>query len=137
MSVTSGGTALKPLSSGGSRSASAGSAGMSMTFLTAHFVAVAVPDPDRRRQVLEADDGVDEAVGLGRVVRRPQLEHDLVLLAEVELLQVLALVQIPEVQPLAVLRAEQDSGTSPFSNMSGVPHSLVISVSWPRCHQKS
>ena len=71
------------------------------------FAAVAVPGPDRGRQVLQADDAVDEAVGLGRVVRRPQLEHELVLLAEVDLLQVLALVQVPEMQPAAILRAEQ------------------------------
>ena len=38
MSVTSGGTALKPLSSGGSWSGSAASAGISMTFLTAHLL---------------------------------------------------------------------------------------------------
>ena len=38
MSVTSGGTALKPLSTGGSRSGSAGSAGISMIFLTAHLL---------------------------------------------------------------------------------------------------
>ena len=37
MSVTSGGTALKPLSTGGSRSGSAGSAGISMIFFTAHL----------------------------------------------------------------------------------------------------
>src|SRR5262245_36489 len=36
MSVTSGGTALKPLSSGGRSDASAGSAGMSSTLVTAH-----------------------------------------------------------------------------------------------------
>src|SRR3974390_3278455 len=37
ISVTSGGTALKPFSMGGRTSASAVSAGMSMIFLTAHF----------------------------------------------------------------------------------------------------
>ena len=37
MSVTSGGTALKPLSSGGSWSSVAGSAGISITFFTAHL----------------------------------------------------------------------------------------------------
>src|SRR5205085_6548285 len=37
MSVTSGGTAPKPLSTGGSNSASAGSAGMEMIFFTAHL----------------------------------------------------------------------------------------------------
>src|SRR6185295_17692348 len=37
MSVTRGGTALKPFKSGGSRSGSAGSAGISMIFFTAHL----------------------------------------------------------------------------------------------------
>jgi len=37
MSVTNGGTALKPLRIGGSLSGSAGSAGMSMIFVTAHL----------------------------------------------------------------------------------------------------
>ena len=34
-------------------------------------------------------------------------------------------------------RPRSFSGTTPFSNMSGVPHSLEMSVSKPRCHQKS
>ena len=37
ISVTSGGTALKAFRAGGSRSGSAGSAGISMTFCTSHF----------------------------------------------------------------------------------------------------
>ena len=37
MSVTSGGQALKPFSSGGRSSSLAGSAGISITFLTAHL----------------------------------------------------------------------------------------------------
>jgi hypothetical protein len=46
-------------------------------------VAVVIPDPDRRGQILHAEDSVDEAIGLGRVVRRAQLEHELVVRAEV------------------------------------------------------
>src|SRR5215467_16390540 len=49
MSVTSGGHALKPLSTGGSRSGSAGSAGIVMIFLTAHL-------PPSRYQVQIDDD---------------------------------------------------------------------------------
>src|SRR5579864_5249616 len=37
MSVNSGGTALKPFSSGGNNSGSAGSAGISITFFKLHF----------------------------------------------------------------------------------------------------
>ena len=99
MSVTSGGTALKPCSSGGRSAGSAGSAGISITFRTAHLpflpLPFAIPQPDRRREVLERDDDADEAVGLRRIVRRPQLEHHLLLGAQVERLQVAALVAGP------------------------------------------
>ena len=105
MSVQSGGTALKPLSRGGSRSSVAGSAGISIDLLHGPFVAVLVPGPDRRREVLQAHDAVDEAVSLGGVVRGPELEHELILVTEVDGLQVLALVQIPEMQAPAVLGA--------------------------------
>ena len=70
------------------------------------LVAVAIPGPDRGREVLERQHAVDEAIGLGRVVRRAQLEHQLVLVAEVDLLQVLALRHVPEMQPAAVLGAQ-------------------------------
>src|SRR3954453_11833844 len=43
-------------------------------------------------------------------MRRPQLEDELMLGAEIELLQVLALVQVPEVQLVPVLPAEQHLG---------------------------
>ena len=72
------------------------------------LVAVAIPGPDRRRKILQADDAIDEAVGLGRIVRGPQLEHELVLVAEVDGLLVLALVQVPEMQPPAIFGAEQN-----------------------------
>src|SRR5215467_13671470 len=58
--------------------------------------AIAIPGPDRRRQVLQAQHAVDETVGLGRIVRRPQLENELVLRSEIDLLQMLAPVEIPE-----------------------------------------
>ena len=119
MSVTSGGTALNGLSAGGSWSSSAGSAGMVMTFCASQasvaplaFV-LAVPEEDRGGEVGQADDGVDEAVGLGRVVRRAQLERDLMLLAQVERLHVAPLAQVPEVQAVAVLAVEQQLGLHP------------------------
>ena len=46
-------------------------------------------------------------------MRRAQLKHQLVLVAEVDLLHVLALVQVPEVQTAAVLAAEQQLGDQP------------------------
>ena len=111
MSVTSGGTAPKPLSSGGRSSAAAGSAGISITFRIRQravaVAALAVPHPDRRREILQAGDDADEAVGLVGIVRGPQLEHHLLLGAEVELLQVRAAVEIPHVQRVAVLARQQ------------------------------
>ncbi len=74
------------------------------------LVAVAIPGPDRRREVLQADDTVDEPIGLGRIVCGPQLEDELVLVAEIDGLHVLALVQIPEMQPTPVLGAQQHLG---------------------------
>jgi hypothetical protein len=46
--------------------------------------AVAVPSPDRGRQILQAQHAVDEAVGLGRIVRRAQLEDELMLRSEID-----------------------------------------------------
>src|SRR5262245_22595889 len=43
ISVTSGGTALKPFNSGGRSSGSAGSAGISITFFAAHFPFLPLP----------------------------------------------------------------------------------------------
>ena len=137
MSVTSGGTAPNGSSSGGSWSASAGSAGIVITLVTAHRSAGPVPEPDRRGQVLDADHHADEPVLLGRVVRRAQLEHHLVLVAEVDALHVPAPAQVPEVQPVAVLAAEQQLTTTPSSIIDGVPHSQVTTTSWLMCHQTS
>jgi len=66
-----------------------------------------VPGPDRGGEVLEADDVINEAIRLGRVVSRTELEDELVLLAEVDLLKVPALVEVPEVQlaPVSGTRA--------------------------------
>ncbi len=41
---------------------------------------------------------------------RAQLEHELMVAAQIDFLQMLALVQVPEVQPASVLAAEQDFG---------------------------
>ena len=147
MSVTSGGTALKPLSSGGSWS-SVGGLGRDLDdLLDRPFVAVLVPGPDRGGEILQADHAADEAVGLGGVVRRAQLEHQLVLVAEVDLLQVLALVQVPEMQPAAVLGAEQHLrdqpvlegvGRAPFAGDHGVvaemPPDIIGEVLRPAIH---
>src|SRR5215470_14242259 len=74
------------------------------------FVAVLVPGPDRGGEVLQADDAVDEAIGFGWVVCRAQLEYQLVLVAKVDGLQVLALVQIPEMQAPTVFCTQENLG---------------------------
>jgi hypothetical protein len=66
-----------------------------------------VPGPDRGGDVLEADDAINEAIKLGRVVSRTELEDELVLLAEVDLLKVPALVEVLEVQLAPVAGPEQ------------------------------
>ena len=108
MSVISGGTAPNGCRIGGSCSVSAGSGGIVMIFSRAHgAVGGALPQPDRGGQVGRRGDDADEPVRLRRVVRRPQLEHHLVLGPEVDLLHVLARLEVPDVQPVAVLVAEQ------------------------------
>ena len=84
-----------------------------MIFLTAQL------SPSRYQAQIDEErsfrliDAVDEAVGLGRVVRRAQLEDELMLLAEIDLLQVLAPGEVPEVQTAAVFAAEQDFRNQP------------------------
>ena len=76
-------------------------------------VAVAVPQPDRGGQVLDADHDADEAPGLARVVSGPDLEHHLVLVAEVDPLHQPALRKAPEVEVVAEALAEQVLGIQP------------------------
>jgi hypothetical protein len=110
MSVTRGGTTPKPLRRSGRSSGCAGSAGNGVDLAHGPAVAVAVPGPDGGGQVLQADDAIDEAVSLGRVVGRTELEDELVLLPEVDLLEMLALGEVPEVELSPVAGAEQDLG---------------------------
>src|SRR5215207_10585818 len=96
MSVMSGGTAPKGFRAGGSRSASAGSAGTVMTFSTFH----SSPSRNQRQteaEVLGGDHDADEAPGRLRVVRRADLQGYLVLGAEVDALHVLTRGEVPEV----------------------------------------
>jgi hypothetical protein len=82
--------------------------------LDAHPAVVApAPQPHRRRQVGRRGDDADKPVGLRRVVRRAQLEHHLVFRAEVDLLHVPAALEIPDVQPVAVLVTEQQLAHEP------------------------
>ena len=71
------------------------------------LVAVAEPAPDRSGQVLGGDHDADEAPGRLRVVRRADLQRHLMLGAEVDALQVLTRGEVPEVDGVAVLLAQQ------------------------------
>ncbi len=88
-------------------SGSAGSAGIVIALRIFHSSPLAVPVPHRRGEILDGDHDADEAVLLARVVRGPELEHHLVLVADVELLHVLAVLQVPHVHGVAVLAAEE------------------------------
>ena len=68
---------------------------------------VAVPHPDRRRQILQAGDNSGKPVGLVGIVRGTQLEHHLLLGAELESLQVTTTVEIPDVQCVAILASQE------------------------------
>ena len=85
----------------------AGSAGMSITSSLPLSVTVE-PGPDGAGEIGEVQHDVDEAVAFRRIVRRPKLEHHLVVVTEQERLHVPPRAQIPEVKPPAVLlRHEQ------------------------------
>src|SRR5262249_16986158 len=72
--------------------------------------ALAEPGPDRGPEGLPAHPAIYETTRFGGIARGPQLEHELVLIAEIDGLQVLAAVQIPEMQLPAVFGAEQNLG---------------------------
>ena len=74
------------------------------------MLAVAVPQPDRRREIFDAEHHPDEPPGLARIVRWPQLEHHLVLVAQVDPLDEPALRQAPEVEVMAEPPAQEILG---------------------------
>ena len=138
MSVTSGGTAPNGCSAGGRSAGSAGSAGMVITLSAVQLVAVAVPAPHRRGQVLGRDHDADEPPRRVRVVGRAQLQHHLVLGAEVDASAGAGpSARSQKCSAWPYFWPSSSSGTSPSSIIDGVPHSLVISVFWLRCHQAS
>ena len=66
-----------------------------------------MPQPHGGGQILETDDDAREAVGLRRVARLPQLQHELLFRAEIDRLHVLASAQIPYVELVPVFRPEE------------------------------
>jgi hypothetical protein len=106
MSLTSGRTALKPLSTGGRRSGSAASAGIEMIFFTAHL------SPSRYQ--VQIDD--ERSFRLMTQLTKPcglvgswagRNSKKLVFFAKIDLLQVFALGEVPEMQTAAVFAAQQ------------------------------
>src|SRR3546814_17893286 len=97
-----------------------------------------VPEPDRRGQVLQAQDDAGEAVCLRRIVRGAEFQDELLLRPEVDGLDVAPPAQLPEMQLVAILAAKQQFGVeavlepvrrAPFAGALGVvsrmPPSLV------------
>ena len=137
MSDTSGGTAPNGFNAGGRSSASAGSAGMVMTFSTAHR------SPSRCHSHTDAERS-------STLITTPTKPYALdgswagrssstiwCCIAKIDALGQRALGHAPEVQVVPELSAEQVLGISPPSIIDGVAHSEVTTVSWRRCHHTS
>ena len=136
ISVTSGGTAPNRLSGGGSDSASAGSAGIVITSGSSsrrRRGATATPTPTSPRPTPPRRRSRTPS----RVVRRPQLERHLMLVAEVERPQMAAVAQIPHMNRVAVLAAEQQLGHDAVLEHSRRAPLARQPRLMPRCHQKS
>src|SRR6266498_2458568 len=83
---------------------------------------VPVPHPDGGFEVRRIHHDTHEPVRLRRVVGGTQLEDDLMVLTEVDRLDVAPLPQVPEVQGMAVLVAQQQLGIEPsFDHVRGAP----------------
>ena len=78
-----------------------------------------MPQPDGRRQVLDTDHHAGESIRLGRVMSGAQLQHHLVLVAEVDALLERALRHAPKVQMMTELAAEQVFGIEPVFDHRG------------------
>ncbi len=95
------------------------------------LVAVAEPAPDRAGQVLGGDHDADEAPGRLGVVGRADLQRHLVLGAQVDALQVLTRGEVPEVDGVPVLLAQQQLRHDPVLDhrraapLAGDQHVLV------------
>ncbi len=111
MSVSSGATALKSLSGGGSFSGSAGSAGISMTlrmFQLSFLPSSRCQSQMEGREILQRSDHTDEAVSLGGIMRGTKLEHELVFFAQVQRLLVAPSTLVPDVHRVTVATVQQN-----------------------------
>src|SRR6266481_2836025 len=76
-------------------------------FCCAPMTIIALPQPDRRREILQRDDNSGEAKCSRRVMRRPQFQNHLVFLAEIDRLLVLPLPKVPDVESVTVTAGKQ------------------------------
>ena len=137
MSEISGGTAPNGLRAGGSSSGSAGSAGMVMTLLATHrspsFCHRKI-DPERSSTLMTTPTNPQVLDGSWagrssstiwcwspRSIRWVSLRSDM----------------LQKFRWCPKRRPSRSSGLRPFSNMDGVAHSEVMTVSWLRCHHTS
>jgi len=135
MSVTTGGTAPKSFKSGGRVSASAATAGCGSSSPPSTGRPPCT-GPDGRGEVGHVDDDPEEAVGLGRVVRGAHLQGHLVLVTQIDLGGVPTLLEIEEVQLVALLAVEQRLWDDPVLDRRGGALRWRSSLS-STCHQKS
>ncbi len=97
---------------------------------TVTVLIVPIPEPNRRREILQRSHDAHKSVLLRRIVRRAQLEHHLLLGPEIEHLHDGGGSASPtRATGGRICLPSSISGLAPFSNMAGVPHSLVIIVS--------
>jgi hypothetical protein len=138
MSVTSGGTAPNGWRIGGNCSASAGSAGIVMTFST--LTRPSSPrfhsHTDAERSAVEVTTPTNPYVFDGSWAGRSSSTIWCSGPRSISWV-CLRVLRFQACRRWPYLLPSSSSPTRPSSTMSGVPHSLVITVSWLRCHQKS
>ena len=69
-------------------------------------IVLTVPKPDRAGKIFERDDDADKSVRVVGIVRGTQLQHHLLLGAQIQCLCVLARAKVPEMQAVTKLTAE-------------------------------
>lgn len=125
MSVTSGGTAPKPLKQRRELLLWRRLGRDRRRLLRMEFSAFAPPGPDRGFEIRGVDHNAYKAVFANRIVRRPYLQRHLMIGAEVDGLHVATGAEIPEVETMAIFVRQQIFRDDPFSNCGGNAHSLV------------
>ena len=153
MSVSRGGTALKPFRSGGSCSGSAGRGRNLDDFLYLPLAILIIlivrtmPEPYRTRQVLKRHDHSNKAVSFRGIVSRTKLQNHLLLRSQIKRLHMPPLAQVKEINAVSVLFGEQRLGIhavlnhlwrAPFAGngrvISQMPREIVTEILWSAIH---